>query len=114
VELNDQVFQILENFDLPAREDKGSRFIDEIYQLINTLNSAIYDTKDKADRRKDQMKKKILKKIPKLHARIEALQEQIGRRRYLMVEGADVAAVLVELGELDTQMHAILDKKKAV
>lgn len=53
VELNDQIFQICERFDLPSREDKSSKFIDEIYQLINTLNSAIYDTKDKSDRRKE-------------------------------------------------------------
>jgi len=53
VELNDQLFQICDKFDLPSREDKQSRFIDEIYQLMITLNNAIYDTKDKADKRKD-------------------------------------------------------------
>ena len=31
VELNDQIFQICERFDLPSREDKSSKFIDEIY-----------------------------------------------------------------------------------
>jgi ElaB/YqjD/DUF883 family membrane-anchored ribosome-binding protein len=114
VELNDQTFQILEAFDLPTREDKNSRFIDEIYQLINALNNAIYDTKDKADRRKEQIKKKILKKIPKLNRRIEDIAEQIAQQKFLVIEGVQVSEVLGELRELETQMQAILDKKKAV
>ena len=61
VELNDQLFQICDRFDLPSREDKQSRFIEEIKRVMYTLNNAIYDTKDKADKRKDQMKKDILK-----------------------------------------------------
>lgn len=83
VELNAQIFEILEAFDLPAREDKNSRFIDEVYQLINTLNSAIYDTKDKADRRKDQIKRKVLKKVPKLRAVIDELAGAINHEKFL-------------------------------
>jgi dynein heavy chain, axonemal len=114
VELNDQIFAILDAYDLPAREDKSSRFIDEIYQLINSLNSAIYDTKDKADRRKEQIKKEIAKKVPKLHQRIEAIAQEMGQSRFVMIEGANVAAVLAELGAMETRMQAILAKKKAI
>lgn len=70
IELNDRIFQICEQFDLPNREEKQSRFIDEVYQLITTLNNAIYDTKEKADKRKDVIKRKIAKKIPKLNQKV--------------------------------------------
>jgi len=52
---------------LYSREHKQSRFIDEAYYLITILNNAIYDSKDKVDNRKDMIKKKIVKKIPKLN-----------------------------------------------
>jgi len=60
------------------------------------------------------MKKKTLKKIPKLHVKIEAIQEQIGQRKYLLVEGASTVTINAELAELESQMQAILDKKRAV
>lgn len=31
IELNDQIFQICERYNLPSREDRQSRFIDDIY-----------------------------------------------------------------------------------
>jgi len=114
VDLNSQIFEILEAFDLPAREDKNSRFIDELYQLINTLNTAIYDTKDKADRRKDQIKKKVLKKVPKLNARISEIDNEIRQERYLMIEDVSVVEIQAELAELDGRMQLIIDKKKAI
>jgi len=114
VELNDQIFQICERFDLPNREDKSSKFIDEIYQLINTLNSAIYDTKDKSDRRKEQMKKKIGKKIPKLNGKLQTLLGKITDRKFLTLEGASVPAILEELQQLEVEMAEVVVKKKDI
>jgi len=35
IKLNDQIFETLEKFDLPSREDKQARFIDEAYHSLN-------------------------------------------------------------------------------
>ena len=77
VELNDQLFTILLQFNLPAREDKASRFIDEVYQMITTLNSCIYETKDAADRRKEQIKKEVLKEVPELNMRVGEITKDL-------------------------------------
>jgi dynein heavy chain len=114
VELNDQIFGILLQFNLPAREDKASRFIDEVYQLINTLNSCIYETKDTADRRKEQIKKEVLKEVPELNMRIAEITKVLALEKYLLIEGANIKAIQAELSELEVRMRAIIDKKKAI
>lgn len=43
------------------------------------------------------MKKKIGKKIPKLNYKLQTLLGKITDRRFLMLEGANVPAVLEEL-----------------
>ena len=82
---------------MPNREDKSSKFIDEIYQLINTLNTAIYDTKDASDRRKEQMKSDIQKQIPKLNFAVQSLLEKVNNDKFLRIEGANVSDILCEL-----------------
>lgn len=116
VELNAHIFEILETFDLPAREDKSSRFIDEVYTLINTLNTAIYETKDRSDRRKDQIKKKVQKKVPKLRLAISELEEAVSDPRLLAQADGDeaVQAVIAEIEELEARMQVVLGKKKAI
>jgi len=114
VELNQQIFQICDKFDLVHRDDKSAKFINEIYQLINTLNQAIYDTKDKSDRRKEQMKKEILKKIPELNSRLEALHSKITDRKLLLIDGANVRSLLEDLNELDLQMGEVVTEKNNV
>lgn len=69
-----------------SREDKQNRFIDEAYYLITILNNAIYDTKDKVDNRKDMIKKKIVKKIPKLNAKVEMICKEIFDDKYLKID----------------------------
>ena len=90
MELNDQIFQICERFDLPTREDRQARFIDDIYSQMNVLNNAIFDTKEKSDRRKEEMKKKVLKKIPKLHMKMESFMSKIDNSKYVTIENADI------------------------
>jgi hypothetical protein len=143
VELNQQIFQVCDGFDLLHRDDKSGKAINEVYQLINTLNNAIYETKDKSDRRKEQMKKKVLKKIPKLNGRLEDIYARVTDRKFVMlprksiardvdpddpvdnveanvldkegmIEDADVRILLEDLGELDVQMKEIVKKKKNV
>jgi len=53
---------------------------------MGTLNEKIYDTKDKADKRKDQMKRNILKKIPKLNARVEDFLVKINDKKFLKID----------------------------
>ena len=61
-----QLFNICVQFEIDSKEEKNRKFIDEIYAIIYTLNQAIAKAHDNADKRKDQMKSKITKKIPKL------------------------------------------------
>ena len=53
---------------------------------MGTLNNSIYETKDKADKRKDQMKKNILKKVPKLNARVDEFVTKIGDKKFLKID----------------------------
>lgn len=55
---------MLSEFDMLGRDDKYNIFIGEAYALTNVLTNAIYDTKDKTDKNKDNMKRITTKKIP--------------------------------------------------
>ena len=104
MELNHNLFSILLQFNLPGREDKASRFIDEVYQLINTLNTCIYETKDTADRRKEQIKKEVLKEVPELNSRVTAIAKDIAQDKFLLIEGSDFKAIQAELSVLEERM----------
>jgi dynein heavy chain len=113
VELNDHIFRICEKYDLPSREDKQNRFGD-VYQLMTALNHAIYDTKDKADKRKDQMKRKIHKKIPKLNARVAVFVDKVSDPKFLKMEKAEIEVIIAELDEIDREFNEIATKKKKI
>jgi hypothetical protein len=81
---------------------------------MNTLNTAIYDTKDKADKRKDDMKKKILKKIPKLNSRVDEFLVKIENEKFLKIEDANVPELLTELKGLDEEFAEIAQKRKKI
>lgn len=114
VELNDQVFRICERFDLPSREDKQSRFIDEVYQLMSALNNAIYETKDTADKRKDVIKRQILKEIPALNAQVEAITEEIMHEDFMRIDARPLEEVLIRLEDLEKRFADLQHKKKKV
>ena len=99
---------------MPNREDKSSKFIDEIYQLINTLNTGIYDTKDASDRRKEQMKSDIQKQIPKLNFAVQSLLEKVNNDKFLRIEGANVSDILCELNTLEGDMGEVVVKKRNI
>ncbi len=86
IDLNNQISKICERFDLFGRDDKQNRLIDDAYYLITILNNAIYDTKDKVDNRKDMIKKKIFKKIPKLNAKVDQICKEIFDDKYLIFD----------------------------
>lgn len=114
VELNDQIFRICERFDLPSREDKQSRFIDEVYQLMSTLNNAIYETKDTADKRKDVIKRQILKEIPALNERVDLITEEVLQEDFLKIDAKPLEEVLIALEDLEKRFGDIASKKKKV
>ena len=53
---------------------------------MGTLNESIYETKDKADKRKEETKKNILKKIPKLNGRVEDFLVKINDKKFLKID----------------------------
>lgn len=82
--------------------------------MINTLNNAIYDTKDKSDRRKEQMKKNIQKKIPKLNFRVQSLLDKVNNTKFLRIEGANVSDIMCELNTLEVDMNEVVVKKRDI
>jgi hypothetical protein len=68
---------------------------------MSILNNAIYDTKEKAVKRKDLMKLKILKKVPKLNQRVSNLDLLILQQNFLdMDPNADDESIAVIIEEL--------------
>ena len=64
-------------FEIESKEDKNRKFVDEVYQIITSLNHTIVKANEQADQRKDQMKQKITMKIPKLKAQVEDFANEV-------------------------------------
>ena len=65
------------------------------------MNNAIYDTKDNVDNRKDMIKKKIVKKIPKLNAKVEQISKEIFDNKYLIFEKSKMEENLESITNID-------------
>lgn len=65
------------------------------------MNNAIYDTKDKVDNRKDMIKKKIIKKIPKLNAKVEQISKEILDGKYLVFDKSKMEENLESIANID-------------
>lgn len=65
------------------------------------MNNAIYDTKDKVDNRKDMIKKKIIKKIPKLNAKVEQISREIFDGKYLIFDKSKMEENLESIAHID-------------
>jgi len=65
------------------------------------MNNAIYDTKDKVDNRKDMIKKKIVKKIPKLNDKVEQISKEIFDNKYLIFEKSKMEENLESITNID-------------
>jgi hypothetical protein len=50
------------------------------------------------------MKKKVVKKIPKLHMKMDAFTEQLSNKKYYMMENANIEEILKELQEFDVSL----------
>lgn len=53
---------------------------------MSILNNAIYDTKDQAVKRRDLMKIKINKKVPKLNDKVSNLDILILKQKFLDID----------------------------
>lgn len=86
LELCDQLYQLLDGFDLLTREDRQTINIGEAYMLTNTLTTAIYDTKDKTHSKKDHMKTITKNKIPIINEQVEQFQQVIQDQEFLEID----------------------------
>jgi hypothetical protein len=81
---------------------------------MSTLNNAIYETKDQADKRKDVIKRQILKEIPALNERVEQITEEIVHEDFLKIDAKPLEEILIALEDLETRFADISHKKKKV
>jgi len=65
--LNAAIFNLCVKYELIGKQERHRRYIDDTNQLIYTLNKEMSMTKEMATRRKDNIKLKIKKKVPKLN-----------------------------------------------
>lgn len=77
LELSNHHFELFKSFDMLSKEDIKQIQIDETYVQVNKLTSLIYDTKDKADKNKNDMKKVTKKMVPELKDLVETFMENI-------------------------------------
>jgi hypothetical protein len=67
IDLNAAIFNLCVKYELVGKQERHRRYIDDTNQLIYTLNKEMSMTKEMATRRKDNIKLKIKKKVPKLN-----------------------------------------------
>ena len=84
--LSEDLWKICEDFGFPTGEDKQSRFLEDVFQLINKLKQIMYTCKERSDKKRDEMKIKVKKEVPMLHSRVEAIDERINDSRYLEID----------------------------
>lgn len=73
-----------------TREDRQTINLGETYVLTNTLTTAIYDTKDKTQSKKDHMKKITKNKIPIINENVEQFRKLVEDEEFLEIELHDV------------------------
>jgi hypothetical protein len=116
--LNESVWKICEDFGFPTGEDKQSRFVEETFLQMNRLKQQMYDTKERSDKRKEEMKKKIAQEVPLLNQRVEALDLRINDERYLHVDPEEVENNVIETLEsltgLQKEFDGIADMKRKI
>ena len=83
IETNVNLFGTFMQFDIESKEEKNRKFVDEVYTIQISLNTAIAKAKDSADNRKDQMKQKIQMKIPKLMDQVGNFSQEVFREELL-------------------------------
>ena len=59
--------------------------------MINLLTNTIYDTKDKTDKIKDDMKRVTKCKIPQLNEQVQQFQQDIQDRMFLDMPSAGIS-----------------------
>jgi hypothetical protein len=67
IDQNYTIFNLCVKYDLIGKQERHRRFIDDANQLIYTLNKEMSMTREMASRRKESIKIKIKKKVPKLN-----------------------------------------------
>lgn len=107
--LNEDLWKICEDFGFPTGEDKQSRFLDDVFQLMNKLKQIMYACKERSDKRKDEMKIKIKKEVPLLNQRVEAIDERINDPRYLEIDLEDLEANVTQMLENIKEVQAEFD-----
>jgi len=107
IETNVNLFGTFMQFDIESKEEKNRKFVDEVYTIQISLNTAIAKAKDSADNRKDQMKQKIQMKIPKLMDQVGNFSQEVFREELLDINQPfyDTLAKVSKMEEMCDVLH---------
>lgn len=84
IQLNSSIFELCVNAEIIGKEEQGGkREITAAYQLQAKLSHELSEAREQADKRKDDMKRKILQKVPKLMKETIAFTEEVYKPDYL-------------------------------
>ena len=116
--LSEDLWKICEDFGFPTGEDKQSRFLEDVFQLINKLKQIMYTCKERSDKKRDEMKIKVKKEVPMLHSRVEAIDERINDSRYLEIDldniEDNINLMIETIKEVQTEFDDIHEMKYKV
>ena len=73
-------------FDIVDTRDKAKRFMDEAYGLIRQLETEIAEARENADNIKNDIKEKIMAKMPKLNESTQEFLNELDNEKYLDIE----------------------------
>ena len=66
-----------------GKEDK--KLEEEVMSCISTLSQAMYNAQETADRNRDSIKQRIVKKVPVINGKVKEFMEKIQDKKFLTI-----------------------------
>ena len=114
IQLNSSIFELCVSAEIIGKEEQGGkREITTAEQLQAKLSHELSEAREQADKRKDDMKKKIINKVPKLEKETVAFQNEINKPEYLDEE-QPIEVMLELIAGNEQECNALVKKMKSV
>lgn len=113
IDMNVTIFNLCTEFEYVGNQDRHRRFIDDTNKLVYTLNKQMAESREMASQRKDQIKRLITAKVPKLNALTTEFLEELAQEYYLD-ELTDMDFILLKVEENEALCAKICDKKNRI
>jgi hypothetical protein len=96
IDQNYTIFNLCVKYELVGKQERHRRFIDDANQLVYTLNKEMSVTREMASRRKDSVKFKIKKKVPKLNKITNEFIAELEDIKYLDIN-SEMSEILIQI-----------------